>query len=174
MVGDFQDPQLNALAEQVNVANQNIAAAEARLRGARASVRVARAALFPTVTGGVEISGMRQSANRADGRREFPKAHANYALPVDVSYEPDIWGRLRRNVDLNIANAQASAADLETIRLNMHAELAVNYFALQGIEAQKQLLELTIAAFERALELTLNRYNQGVAARAEVEQAVRN
>jgi NodT family efflux transporter outer membrane factor (OMF) lipoprotein len=167
----FQDPQLNALAEQVNVANQNIAAAEARLRGARASVRVARAALFPTVTDGVEISGMRQSANRAAGGSNATGARANYALPIDVSYEPDIWGRLRRNVDLNIANAQASAADLETIRLNMHAELAVNYFALQGIEAQKQLLELTIAAFERALELTLNRYNQGVASRAEVEQA---
>ena len=72
---------------------------------------------------------------------------------------------------MNIAAAQASAADLETIRLNMHTELAVNYFTLYGIEAQKQLLELTIAAFERSLKLTLNRYNQGVASRAEVEQA---
>jgi outer membrane protein TolC len=124
-----------ALAEQVDVGNQDLAAAEARLRGARASVRVARAALFPTVIDGVEISGIRQSANRAGGSNSSA-AHANYLLPIDVAYEPDIWGRLGRNVELNIANAQASAADLETIRLNIHAELAGNYFALHGIDAQ--------------------------------------
>jgi NodT family efflux transporter outer membrane factor (OMF) lipoprotein len=74
-------------------------------------------------------------------------------------------------VEANLATAQASAADLETLRLSLHAELAVNYFSLHGIDAQKQLLDLTIGAFEKALELTTNRYQQGVASRLEVVQA---
>jgi len=89
-----------------------------------------------------------------------------------VSYEIDVWGRIRHNVEANIATAQASAADLETARLSIHAELAVNYFVLHGLDAQKQLLELTISAFEKALELTTNRYNQGVASRLEILQAL--
>jgi NodT family efflux transporter outer membrane factor (OMF) lipoprotein len=167
----FQDAALNALAEQVNVSNQTIAAAEARLRSAHAAIRVAHAALFPTVTGGAEIMGFRQSTNRAPGGNSSGDSRANYLLPLDGSYDPDLWRRNRLNVDANRANAQASAADLETVRLSLHAELAVSYFTLRGLDGQKQLLDLTIDAFERALELTLNRYNQGVASRVEVEQA---
>jgi NodT family efflux transporter outer membrane factor (OMF) lipoprotein len=167
----FQDAELNALAEQVDISNQNIAVAEARLRGARAAVRVARAGLYPTVTGGAEIMGLRQSANRASGADSSGGTRANYLLPIDGSYTLDLWGRNRLNVEANTANAQASAAELETVRLDVHTELAINYFILHGLDGQKQLLDLTIAAFERALELTLNRYNQGVASRIEVEQA---
>jgi NodT family efflux transporter outer membrane factor (OMF) lipoprotein len=165
----FQDPQLNALEAQVNVSNQNIAVAEARFRGARAAIRVARADLFPEITAGAEVS---RSRSRPSGQQgAAPRTQTNYQIPIDLSYELDVWGRVRRNVEANIANAEASAADLETARLSTHAALAADYFALRGLDAEKQLLDLTVAAFERALELTLNRYNQGIASRAEVEQA---
>lgn len=167
----FQDAQLNALAEQIDVSNQNIVAAEAQLRGARAAIRAARADLFPGVTVGPELAGARQSANRASGSSGSGDVRANYLLPIDVTYEPDIWGRLRQNVAANIASAQASTADLETVRLNLQADLTVAYFSLRGIDAQRHLLDATIAAFDRALELTTNRYNQGVVARLDVVQA---
>ena len=162
----FQDPALNVLAEQVNLANQNLAAAEARLRGARAAIRSARATLFPVVTGGVAMTGLQESAN-GDGNRR----RADLQLPLEVSYEPDFWGQKRRTIEANVATAQATAADLETARLSLQAELAINYFAMHGLDAQKQLLDVTIAAFEKALELTTNRYNQGVASQLEVMQA---
>ena len=167
----FQDPQLNALEEQVEVSNQTLAVAEAQLRGARAAIGVARAPLFPTVTGTATATGSRQSLNRPGASNPSNATRADYQLPVDVSYELDVWGRIRRNVEANIATAQASAADLETARLSIHAELASDYFALHGLDAQKQLLDLTISAFEKALELTTNRYNQGVASQIEVLQA---
>ena len=167
----FQDTQLNALAAQINVSNQNLAAAEAQLRSARAAVRVAQAALWPTITGGLAISGLRQSENRGTGSSDSSGPRANLQIPLEVSYEPDVWGRIRRNVEASIAGAQASAADLETLRLSLHAELTVNYFTLRGLDAQKQLLEVTIAALGTALELTTNRYNQGVVARIDVVQA---
>ena len=167
----FQDPELNALQEQVDISNQTLAVAEAQLRGARAAIGVARAALYPTVTGGVSVTGERQSQNRAGVTNPSSETRANYLLPLDVSYEIDVWGRIRRNVEANTASAQASAADLETARLSIHAELAVNYFTLHGLDAQRQLLDFAITAFEKALELTTNRYNQGVASQVEVLQA---
>ena len=106
----------------------------------------------------------------SDNASEAPRA--DYLLPaIEASYEADVWGRIRRNVEANIASAQATAADLETVRLSLQADLAVNYFALLGLDAQKQLLDFIIAAFERAVTLTTNRYNQGVAAQIEVLQA---
>ena len=130
----------------------DIAIAEA-LRGARAAINVARAALFPTITGRVTLIGSRLSLNRAgvsDDASEAPRA--DYLLPaIEASYEADVWGRIRRNVEANIASAQATAADLETVRLSLQADLAVNYFALLGLDAQKQLLDFIIAAFERAV-----------------------
>ena len=169
----FQDSQLNALAEQIEVSNQNIAVAEAQLRSARAAINVTRAALFPTVTGRVTLAGSRPSLSRAGAGQNASEApRADYLLPsIEASYEVDVWGRIRHNIAANIASAQASAADLETARLSLQADLAVNYFTLLGLDAQKQLLDLTIAAFERAVELTTNRYNQGVASQIEVLQA---
>jgi NodT family efflux transporter outer membrane factor (OMF) lipoprotein len=168
----FEDPQLNALEEQVDVSNQTLAVAEAQLRSARAAITIARAALFPTVTAGASISGARQSLNRPGASNPSSATRADYLLPVDVPYEIDVWGRIRHNVEANIATAQATAADLETVRLSIHTELAFDYFILHGLDAQRQLLDLTVAAFEKALELTSNRYNQGVASRLEVLQAL--
>lgn len=168
----FHDPQLNALEEQIDVSNQTLAAAEAQLRAARATVNIARAALLPTVTGTATATGSRPSLNRSGSSSTAPSApRANIQLPLDFSYELDLWGRIRHGVEANLATVQASAADLETARLSLHAELAVNYFLVRGLDAQRQLLDLTIAAFERALELTTNRYNQGVASQIEVLQA---
>ena len=92
-------------------------------------------------------------------------------MPFDLSYEVDAWGRIRLTVQSATASAQASAADLETARLSYHAELAADYFALRGLDAQKQLLDSTVVAYQKALDLTTNRYNGGLAAKVEVAQA---
>jgi NodT family efflux transporter outer membrane factor (OMF) lipoprotein len=167
----FQDPELNALEEQVDISNQTLAIAEAQLRGARAAIRVARAALFPTVTGTASATGAHQSENRPGVTDASRATRDDYLLSLDASYEFDVWGRIRRSVEASTASAQASAADLETARLSIHAELAGNYFALRGLDAQRQLLEFAITTFERALELTTNRYNAGIASQIEVLQA---
>ena len=167
----FQSPELNALEEQVDVSNQTLAVAEAQLRGARAAIGVAQAALFPTVTASASVTGSRQSLNRPGATNPSSATRADYVLPLDASYEIDVWGRIRRNVEASTASAQASAADLETARLSIHAELAVDYFVLRGLDAQRQLLDFTITAFEKALELTINRYNAGIASQIEVLQA---
>jgi NodT family efflux transporter outer membrane factor (OMF) lipoprotein len=167
----FQAPELNALQEQVDISNQTLAVAEAQLRGARAAIGVARAALFPTVTGTASAIGAHQSENRPGVTDPSSKTRSDYLLSLEASYEFDVWGRIRRSVEASTASAQASAADLETARLSIHAELAVNYFALRGLDAQRQLLEFAITAFEKALELTTNRYNAGIASQIEVLQA---
>ncbi len=115
--------------------------------------------------------GAHQSENRPGVTNPSSATRADYLLSLDASYEFDVWGRIRRNIEASTASAQASAADLETARLSIHAELAVNYFVLRGLDAQRQLLDFTITAFERALELTINRYNAGVASQIEVLQA---
>jgi NodT family efflux transporter outer membrane factor (OMF) lipoprotein len=170
----FEDPELNALEEQVNVSNQNIAQAEAQFRGARAAVRGARADFFPTVTASASATRSKGSAgiSAAGNPTSAPTATTTvYALPVDLSYEVDVWGRVRRNVESSVANAQASAADLETVRLTMHAELALDYFQVRGTDTQRQLLDANVAAYEKALQMTMNRFNQGVVSGVDVAQA---
>lgn len=166
----FQDPQLNALEAQVNVSNQNILAAEAQLRGARAAVLVARADLFPTIAGSAAVARSRSLSSGGAGGPSA-RTETSYQIPIDLSYDLDVWGRIRRNIEANTASAEATAADLETVRLSMHAALAADYFALRGLDTQKQLLDLTVAAFERALQLTINRYNQGIVSQVDVAQA---
>ena len=167
----FQVPELNALQEQVDISNQTLAVAEAQLRGARAAISVARASLYPTVTGIASAIGAHQSENRPGVTNPSRATRADYLLSLDASYELDVWGRIRRNIEASTASAQASAADLETVRLSIHAELAIDYFILRGLDAQRQLLDFTITAFEKALELTINRYNAGIASQIEVLQA---
>jgi NodT family efflux transporter outer membrane factor (OMF) lipoprotein len=182
----FGDPQLDALEEQVAVSNQSIAQAEAQFRAARAAAAVARANLFPTVTAGASATRSRGSTGRGSsaagsgsgGTTGTPAASATsaattslYQVPIDVSYEVDVWGRVRRQVEAGVATAQAGAGDLETLRLSMQAELAVDYFELHGLDAQQQLLTTTAGAYQKALELTTNRYNQGVASGVDVAQA---
>jgi len=165
----FDDAQLNDLETRATEANQSVAQAEATFRAARAAVRGARAGLFPTVTGGASATRSRPSSNRVTGFA--PGASNDYQLTVDFSYEADVWGRVRRNVEANVASAQASAADVQTALLIVTSELAVDYFQLRGIDAQIDLLERTIASYERALTLTTARFNQGVASGIDVAQA---
>jgi NodT family efflux transporter outer membrane factor (OMF) lipoprotein len=166
----FADPQLNALEAQVDVSNQNLAVAEAQFQQARALVREARASYFPTVTVGLGVTRARGAA-QTTGHATSRVTANDYSLPIDVSWELDVWGRIRRSVESNQANAQASAADLETSRLSIQAELAQDYVQLRSLDAQKQLLDATGMAYTRALELTQNRYASGVASRADVVQA---
>jgi NodT family efflux transporter outer membrane factor (OMF) lipoprotein len=182
----FGDPQLDALEEQVAVSNQSIAQAEAQFRAARAAAAVARANLFPTVTAGASATRSRGSTGRGSsaagsgsgGTTGTPAASATsaattslYQVPIDVSYEVDVWGRVRRQIEAGVATAQAGAGDLETLRLSMQAELAVDYFELHGLDAQRQLFDSTAAAYQKALELTTNRHNQGIASGVDVAQA---
>ena len=165
----FGDPQLNALEEQVNISNQNVAAAFASFMAARALVREARAQYFPTLGVGASIVRQRQ-AGALSGTGNGTTFN-EYSLPFDASWTPDLWGRVRNTVRANIANAQASAADLENTRLTAQAELAVDYFQLRGQDALKQLLDSTVVAYEQSLELTKALYETGIDSDEAVAQA---
>ena len=161
----FGDPQLNALEEQVNISNQNVAAAFASFMAARALVREARAQYFPTVTAGASIVRQHQPSSSGGTTSN------NYSLPFDASWTPDLFGRVRNLVRAAAANAQASAADLENTRLTAQAELAVDYFQLRGQDALKQLLDSTVVAYEKSLELTRALYETGIDSDESVAQA---
>src|SRR5262245_7453929 len=172
----FNDPQLNAFEQQVDISNQNVALAEAQYRQARALVQQARAAYFPTVTIGASLNNSSQPpssrnnngfSNGSSGRT----APTLFTMAVDASWEIDVWGRIRRLVESSEASAQASAADLENARLSARTELAQDYFQLRTLDTQKQLLDASIVEFQRSLELTNNRYASGVVSRADVLQA---
>src|ERR1019366_4788914 len=168
----FQDPQLNALEEKLRVANQTLRAAQVQFLEARAALRISRSAQFPLVTVGSTITRERQSLNRTLANKNAPANYSDFLVSGgDVSYEADAWGRVRHVVESSRAQAQASAADLETVRLSLHAELALDYFTLRGLDAQKQLFDSNVAAFEKALELTENRFEGGLASREDVDLA---
>jgi NodT family efflux transporter outer membrane factor (OMF) lipoprotein len=165
----YSDPQLDSLEEQVSVSNQTLKAAQAQFLEARAAVRVARSAYFPSVTGGASLSRTRTSANKP--AVTAAETLNDFQLPIDVSYEPDVWGRVRRSVEAARSEAQASAADLASTDLSLHAELALDYFQLRGLDSQKRLLDSTVTSYERALELTRSRYQGGIASAVDVAQA---
>jgi NodT family efflux transporter outer membrane factor (OMF) lipoprotein len=172
----FNDPQLNALEAQVVISNQNIAVAEAQYRQALALVQAARAGYFPTV--GVNGSATRSrtpfiSGGSSGSSRTSSSARAvnNFLVSGNASWEPDIWGKVRRTVEANEASAQASAADLASIRLSAQTALAQDYFQLCALDAQKKLFTATVSAYQRFLDLTKNRYAGGVASKADVLQA---
>jgi NodT family efflux transporter outer membrane factor (OMF) lipoprotein len=170
----FGDPQLNALEEQVSVGNQSLAQAEAQFRGARSLVAQARSGLFPTVSAGAGVTTSRTSpGGRANvlGNTAQGTTATVYQVPIDLSWEIDLWGRVRRTIEANVASAQASAADVENLRLVLQAELAVDYFELHGLDAQRQLLDRVAADYQTALQVTVNRHNQGVVSGIDVAQA---
>jgi len=167
----FQDSQLNGLEEQINVSNQTLKAAHMQFEQARAVVRINRADLYPTVTAGVNVSREHLSQNRPNGSLVATNSYTDWQLPVDVSYELDVWGRVRKTVEAARENAQATAADLESVSLSLHAELATDYFALRTLDAEIDLLNSTVDAYQKALELTQNRYSGGIASQVDVAQA---
>jgi NodT family efflux transporter outer membrane factor (OMF) lipoprotein len=168
----FGDPQLNALEEELTLSNQNLKVSEARLRQARSMIRFNRASLAPTISTAPSIASVRNSANQP----YFPTSLANngtgaFSLPFDLSYEVDLWGRIRRTVSASREEAQASAADLQTANLSLHSELAVDYFELRSADMQKQLLDDTVTAYTDALKLTRDRFDGGAAPKSDVAQA---
>jgi NodT family efflux transporter outer membrane factor (OMF) lipoprotein len=167
----FQDPQLNALELQVNVSNQNLKAAEAQYTQARALVRYNRAAYFPTLTGGANASRNKISTNRPPSLTTNGRTYNDFQIPFELSYEVDVWGRIRRTVESYREQAQASAADLATVNLSMHAQVALFYFQERVLDAEEQLLNSTVTQYEQALELIENRYAGGIASDLEVQQA---
>ena len=166
----FGDPQLNALEEQLTIANQDLKAAEARYQQARAMIRFNRASEFPTISAGPGISSERESGNQPFRLAQFP-ASGNFVLPFDVSWEADLWGRIRRTVTAAREEAQATAADRENASLSLHAELAFDYFELRAADAQQRLLDDTVKAYTDALQLTTNRFEGGASPKSDVSQA---
>jgi NodT family efflux transporter outer membrane factor (OMF) lipoprotein len=168
----FNDPQLNTLEQQVNISNQNLKAAEAQYTQARALVRYNRADYFPTVAAGASASRARVSKNAPpQGAISNGRTENDFQLPIQLSYEIDAWGRVRKNVESYREAAQASAADLATVNLSMHAQLALFYFQARSLDAQEQLLQSTVAQYEQALQLNQSRFDGGVGSEVEVEQA---
>jgi NodT family efflux transporter outer membrane factor (OMF) lipoprotein len=168
----FGDPGLNKLEEQVARSNQNLKVAEARFREARAAIRFNRASQFPTISAAPSASYVKSS----DFSPSFPSkiqeaSKGDFVLPFDLSYELDLWGRVRRSVAAAREEAQASAADYETAKLSLEAELALDYFELRSADAQEQLLDDTVKAYTDNVQLTLNRFNRGVAPKADLAQA---
>lgn len=158
----FGDPVLDGLAAQVEAANPSLAAAEARYRQARAAVQSARSGLFPTIGAG----GGASRSRRGEGGTS-----SSYDLSLDARWEVDLWGRVRRTIEAGLAGEAASAGDLENARLSLQAELALNYFQLRVVDAQRALLEDSIRAFETSLKIARNRYAAGVSAKVDVVQA---
>jgi NodT family efflux transporter outer membrane factor (OMF) lipoprotein len=167
----FQDSQLDALELQVNVSNQNLKAAQAQFQQARATLRYYRADYYPTVTVGPSATRTLVSANSPTTTILRGTTYNDFVLPFDVSYQADVWGRVRKNVESYREQAQASAADLATVNLSMHADLAVDYFQARSLDAEEQLLNSTVKEYEQALELNENRFLGGIASEVDVEQA---
>jgi NodT family efflux transporter outer membrane factor (OMF) lipoprotein len=167
----YQDPQLNTLEEKVAVSNQTLKAAVAQFRQARDLVRFNRADLFPTISTGVSATREKFSRNRPLSQLSSGGTFNDLILPLDMTYEPDVWGKVRRNVEASRASAQATFADLEAVSLSLHAELAVDYFQARELDAEAQLLDSTVDGYQKSLELTQNRYQGGVVSQVDVAQA---
>ena len=167
----YQDPEFNALEEKINVSNQSLKAAQAQFEQARALLRYYRADSYPTINAGVSATRERFSTNRPLATSTVSGTTNDLVLHADMAYEPDVWGRVRSNVAAYRANAQTSFADLESVSLSLHAELATDYFQARELDAEAQLLDSTVASYQKALELTQSRYQGGVASAVDVAQA---
>jgi NodT family efflux transporter outer membrane factor (OMF) lipoprotein len=168
----FGDPELNQLEEQIAGSNQNLKVAEAHFREARAAIRFNRASQFPTISSSPSASYVKSSDYSANFPSKIQQSSkGDFVLPFDLSYELDLWGRVRRSVAAAREEAQATAADYETAKLSLEAELAMDYFELRSADAQKLLLDDTVKAYTDNLQLTLNRFKGGVAPKADVAQA---
>jgi NodT family efflux transporter outer membrane factor (OMF) lipoprotein len=165
----FGDSKLNELEAELTVSNQDLKAAQARFQEARAMVRFNRASEFPTISTGPSIQAIRDSANQP--YLPATSSTGQFILPFDLGYEVDLWGRVRRTVAASRQEAQATAGDLATVNLSLHAELAYDYFELRSADAQKQLLDDTVKAYRDYLQLTVDRFEGGAAPKSDVDQA---
>ncbi|PBJ21196.1 Cation efflux system protein CusC precursor [Pseudomonas sp. ACN8] len=169
----YGDRQLNDLIEKLNSANQTVAQSEAQYRQAQALVRSARGAFFPTVD--LNVSKNRSSQGTGSSNSSLSSSSSGirdtYSAQAGVSWEADVWGKLRRGLEADTANAQASFADLAAMRLSQQSELVQNYLQLRVIDGQKRLLQDTVEAYRRSLKMTENQYRAGVSGKDAVAQA---
>ena len=171
----FNDADLTALADQIEVNNQNVAVAIARYEQARALVAQQRASLFPSVNldFNASRSGSRsQTVTTTSGTTASTGgAHNNFSLAIGASWEPDVWGRLRAGVSQARFSEEASAADLQSAKLSAQGELATDYFNIRQLDVARDIQAQTIAGYERSMKITQNRYDAGIAAKTDVLQA---
>jgi len=167
----YQDRELDELEAQVTDANQSLRAALARLDQARAQTRMARAAWFPTLTAQANATRSQTSLNSPSYTPGRPSVGNVFTAGADVSYELDVFGRVRNTLAGARASEQASAGDVAALDLSVRAELAGDYFTLRGLDIEQQLLDHTVTEYARALQLTQNLYHGGAAAIADVQQA---
>lgn len=172
----FGDPQLNALVAQVDISNQNLALAEANFRSAVALVQSSRSAYSPTLSASAGASrgssgSAGSSSSSAASGSSAGSVRNSYTFSLTAAWEADIWGKVRRDVESSQASAQASAADLAAARLSAQAQVAQNYLQLRVLDAQQQLLEETVQAYERSLQVAQNQYAAGMVAKSDVIQA---
>jgi NodT family efflux transporter outer membrane factor (OMF) lipoprotein len=169
----YGDAQLNGLVEKLNTSNQTVAQYEAQYRQAAALVRSARGAFFPTLD--LTTSKNRSSQGTGSSSSSLSSSSSGirdtYNAQLGVSWEADIWGKLRRGLEADKASAQASLADLASMQLSLQSQLVQNYLQLRVIDEQKRLLEATVDTYERSLKLTQNQYRAGVSGRDAVAQA---
>lgn len=169
----YGDRQLNDLVEKLNSSNQTVAQSEAQYRQAQALVRSARGAFFPTVD--LNVSKNRSSQGTGSSNSSLSSSSSGirdtYSAQAGVSWEADVWGKLRRGLEADTANAQASFADLAAMRLSQQSELVQNYLQLRVIDGQKRLLQDTVEAYQRSLKMTENQYRAGVSGKDAVAQA---
>ncbi|MGO8766155.1 MAG: efflux transporter outer membrane subunit [Limisphaerales bacterium] len=167
----FNNPQLDLLEDQVTISNQNVAAAFANFLYARALVREARAQLYPTLVANPSVTRSQQSQSSQTGSSSRNAYSTDYALPLDATWQLDLWGRIRNSIKASAAEAQASAADLENTRLTAQAELASDYFALRGQDTLEQLFDDTVTAYRQSYELEKVLFKTGIASDQDVAQA---
>lgn len=167
----YSDDGLNSLEQRIDSDNPSLAAALSRYTQARALAAQAHASLFPTLTAGGLATNDRQSDNRPLRSASQPSNYSDQVLGASASYELDLWGRVRNEAMASTANAQAIAADTESISLSLHAELANDYIELCGLDAEIKLLSDTVTAYHRALELTETRHDGGIASGLDVSRA---
>jgi len=166
----FGDPQLNDLITKIDVSNQTLAASEAQFRQTLAALGISRAALFPTLDANATVVRSHSPGSTLGGTTAG-KTVTSYGGRFTAQWEIDLWGRVRRSVEAAEAAARASAADVGAARLSLQAQLATSYFQLRSLDAQARLLDDTVGALKKSLELTENRYRAGVVARSDVVQA---
>jgi len=178
----YRDPVLDRLERQVEISNQTLKQAEAAFREAQAVVREARASLFPTLStttgvqrqgvGSVKTGSFSADGSVSGGHGSTVVVSDRFSLQGQASWDLDVWGRIRRSVESDVANAQASAADLASARLSAQGELAADYFQLRSLDAQQRLFASTIEQYRRALQIAQNQYNAGIVARSDVVTAL--
>lgn len=167
----YQDAELNGLEQRCATANQNIAAALHAYEQAHDLVRENKSSLYPTVSIGAGATRNRISETKPLHTAGLPTNYWDFLIPLNISWEPDFWGGIRRQIESSAATAQASAADLANTRLSLQGTLAVTYFQLRGIDLQAQLLRSTLDSYQQSLQLTQDRFKGGLASQSDVEQA---